>query len=176
MSSTPALHWHLGFYSCHPCKWLFSISHPKLNLNLFLTARFHTVILTYLHFSSSDLLHSSCCPCISEKLLSEQKRCSFSWSFIASSMVEVYIFLYRPSRKSPLQSCAVYSYVSRCNCSTAELFFIVTPFAVVCNCPLRALAKSIQQKWLGYQPCAWYCASGWRFIRHVISLLKTRGE
>lgn len=49
----------------------------------------------------------------------QNKRDSFSCSFIASNMLEVYIFFPRPFRNSPLQPCPVYSYISRCNYNIA---------------------------------------------------------
>lgn len=121
----------------YPCKWLFSLSHPKLNLNLFLTSRFCTMILTYLCFSPSDLLHSSICPLYSEWWLlivffqNKRDTHSFSCSFVASNMMEVYIFLPRLFRNSPLQPCPFYSPISKHNWSTAYFFFVTTWFVTV---------------------------------------------
>lgn len=96
----------------HPRKWLFSVSHPKRNLKLFPTSRFHSdsdmLSFLFLWPSPLQLLSLSFQKTHFQQSLSEQMRYNFCLSFITSNMVEVHIFFPRSSTNSSLQLNPVY--------------------------------------------------------------------
>lgn len=155
-----------------------TVSHTssKGNLNLLLTSRFHTVILTYLCFSSSDLVHSSFCPLYFRKvtfnrLFSEQKRCGFfilsviqTWWKSTYALLDFLETVY--CIHASLVLCLQYN-------GTAAYFFIITPFVPDCHCPESSNPVN-STKIARISTWARHCASC-GVIRHAICLLSTNG-
>lgn len=144
----------------------------KLNLNLFLTSRSHTVILTYLCFSSSDLVHSSFCPLYFRKepfhrLFSEQKRCGFWtlsviqtwWKSTNALLGLLETVRCIDAQFSPL--CPVQWYYSL-------LVFLTTPFVPDCDCP-ESSSPVNSTKIARVSTWARHCASCWRHMTCYLS-------